>query len=90
MAGVSSCKSFGMVGLLLTLAEATMKSVTSSIDVECTREAMRILKQAMQSVSQTLKGPSFVEATTPLWNAANHLLNSLPREVRLATLESLD
>jgi len=51
-------------------------------EITATKDAIEVLRLALKRVSEGKKyGPS-IEHTMPLWNAANFLMCSLPRNER--------
>ena len=51
-------------------------------EIEDTKEAIEVLRQALKRQSEQYKNGVYVAAAIPIWNAAGHLTRSMPREER--------
>jgi hypothetical protein len=51
-------------------------------EIESTKEAIRVLRKALERMSNHYKYGIPLDASIPIWNAANYLWRSLPKEDR--------
>lgn len=52
------------------------------VDIQATKDAIEILRQALKRQNEYYKHGVYLEASIPVWNAANFLWRSLPKEDR--------